>query len=353
MSDLPGVYMDEEYALMAHHPQRDAYSAGRRAQAWRDLQALHDEARETQRIPYQHYIYLLSGDMGDGKSLVAAWMMARLYAQGLKVFSNASLLFGRRVDTMDVYMLEQSLPENCALFMDEAHTLADVYGEQSNRQRLLSNALSMLRKKGVRLLLASAHESRVAMSIRAECDMLLYPRRSRRRPDKPTFPPFCYMTMQSIGPRPWRGRRLGDEWGLGRAGGRIKRRIRRLNPLDLYRSGMLMDSFERPDITAGIQTTADALRREMAQRSDASAAKDQLAVRTDEAETFLRAIWDARQRGEFDEPKYHFRRVADIARAYGSPWDDKETIEFIRLHMAIDSRYKVAIDDFDQFYQTA
>ena len=91
------------------------------------------------------------------------------------------------------------------------------------RNRSLSNSLALIRKKGIILVLASVHDTRVAMSLEAPIDTLLYPRPYRPR-GRLKFPPCCYVRCSLIGPQPFQSGRLGDEYDAPRQLGRPRRR---------------------------------------------------------------------------------------------------------------------------------
>ncbi len=81
----------------------------------------------------------------------------------------------------------------------------------------------LIRKKGIILVLAAVHDSRVAMSLKAPIDTLLYPRPYRPRGCL-RFPPWCYVRCSLIGPQPFQTGRLGDEYDVPRQLGRPRRR---------------------------------------------------------------------------------------------------------------------------------
>ena len=149
-----------------------------------------------------------------------------------------------------------TMDPNSVLWIDEPHLLADVYGEPSIRQRTLSNGFSLLRKMGVRVIFSTVHEERTARSLKAHIQTMVYPRRYRPA-TKPKFPPWCYLRLTLIGPNPFAGRRLSDEWGIPRPQGdcRVVERPP-IPPLDIYETAKLIDSWEKPDILEGIRTSA-------------------------------------------------------------------------------------------------
>ncbi len=94
------------------------------------------------------------------------------------------------------------------------------------------------------------------MSLKGPIDTLIYPRPYRPH-GVPRFPPWCYIQCSLIGPSPFQSGRLGDDYDVPRRLGRPRRKESPPIPLlTIYESAKLMDSWEKPDILAGIQTTA-------------------------------------------------------------------------------------------------
>ena len=65
----------------------------------------------------------------------------------------------------------------------------------------------MPHKKGIVLMIASFHESQVAMSLKRLMDTLIHCPRGRLR-----FPPWCYVRRSMISLQPCQSGRLGDDY---------------------------------------------------------------------------------------------------------------------------------------------
>ena len=177
--------MRREWAGEAHDPQRDAFSAETRLDAYDRLEAQYEENREAhQRRGYQHAVFMLSGDVGCGKTA----MGAKARAAGMTVYSTASYLFGQRINAVNAFRFAEDLDDKSFVFIDEAHSPADRYAEMSVRNRSLSNSFALIRKKGIIVVMASVHEGRVAPSMKSTIDSLIYPRTYRPR-RRMRFPP--------------------------------------------------------------------------------------------------------------------------------------------------------------------
>ena len=195
--------MRREWAGEAHDPQRDAFSAETRLDAYDRLEAQYEENREAhQRRGYQHAVFMLSGDMGCGNTA----MGAKARAAGMTVYSTASYLFGQRVNAGNAFRFAEDLEDKSFVFIDEAHSPADRYAEMSVRNRSLSNSFALIRKKGIIVVMASVHEGRVAPSMKSTIDSLIYPRTCQPR-RRMRFPPGA--TSGAASSRPSHSGRAG------------------------------------------------------------------------------------------------------------------------------------------------
>lgn len=348
---LCGVPMSREWAGEAHDEKRDAFSKKMRLTAWDKLEEEFQDYKDLDR-PYQDSVVMLSADRGEGKTLIAGLMGARARAQGMEVFSNASFLFGTRITAEEVFTFAESLPDNCFIFLDEAHTLVDRYSEQSLRNRTLANSLSLLRKKGCRMVLASVHEETVAMSLKSNVQSLVIPRKYRPS-GRPKFPPWCYVRTILIGPDPFRGRRLSDSWGVPRPRGPTRKITRPpIEPLMLYEAAKLIDTWEKPSILAGINTTADKIREQGGQTT-----QQKIEARLEEVnvnrQSFLAALATDMSAGNvYSEQKtVDWRVIALAAQRGGFIGDDKAAKEVMKLIPGLmNTRYAVRIEILETFF---
>ena len=240
-----------------------------------------------------------------------------------------------------------TMDPNSVLWIDEPHLLADVYGEPSIRQRTLSNGFSLLRKMGVRVIFSTVHEERTARSLKAHIQTMVYPRRYRPS-TKPKFPPWCYLRMTLIGPNPFAGRRLSDEWGIPRPQGdcRVVERPP-IPPLDIYETAKLIDSWEKPDILEGIRTSAQDIKNSVGQMSQAQTMEAEQVAEQALKETLATAINSGFDFGQHDpRPRPIFwQKLLRVARQYGWQGNDKEGRTMLRILCGYDSQYRVKITD--------
>lgn len=347
-----GVKMTEDFARMAHGGDKDSYSLDARLNAYREVERIH-LANVNKRRARGHEVFFISGDMGTGKTLLATVMLLPAYLAGAEVYSTTSLLFGYRVDPELVFTFAEFLPPGSYLFIDEAHVYADRYGENSIRQRTLSSSVTMLRKRGIRMILASANEPQVAGSLKQHVETLIYPRITKWRDGMDGYPTWCYLDLAILGPSPWQGRRMGDEWGgVGRHNGQTRLKFTpTLNPRAVYQAGKLLDTWAQPQIAAGILTSGAAIRRRLlgADGAPVTGAEKALAIE-DQARDLLKAIYDAIIGGIPNPLKkagrrsnLHYRAMANVARGGGWEGDDSEASKCFKVLNIMNSQYEVRV----------
>ena len=347
-----GVKMTADFAAAAWDPERDAFTKQNRVDAWDRIEDRH-QARKDLKKPFNHSALMVSGDMGVGKSLIAGRYAAHYYEQGMSVYSNASLLFGTRIVATELYTFIEQMEPNSVLWIDEPHLLADRYGENSIRQRSLSNCMSLLRKMGIRVIFSTVHEERTAYSLKGPVETLIYPQRYRPRTRHPKFPPWCYVQCTLIGPNPFQGRRMSDEWGIVRPQGECRKVVRPpIPPLQIYQTAKLIDSWEKPDILEGIRTTAQDIRNGVGRLS-----QEQVLSAAAQAEQFFKeCIANAINMGhDFGNRPLPWQQVVRAAKSYGWRGEDKAGLKILKvvLKSGLDSQYKVRIPDLMDLFTFA
>ena len=264
---LPGIHVTpDHFEELGLHPDplnRDVHALQARTDQWERTEALHEEHRENPLYSDHYGLWLVSAPMGKGKTLSCADRLRReFYEMGVPVFHTGSLLFGNRLSVIEGYTFPDIIPPGSAVFIDEVHAYVERYAEASLRQRTLSQATTSLRKIQATVLGASASEWTVGMSYKAACKWLTYP--SQWHPESGyRFPPWCYIKLTSVGPQPWRGKMLGEEYGAVDMPPLRRRIVRRLEPSEVWSTSKLVDTFDRVPIGAGYQTSADAIRKAM------------------------------------------------------------------------------------------
>ena len=255
----------------AGDPERDVFSPAQRLRVWDELDALHHE-NQNRRQPYKDWNILLFGEKGDGKTNIASFIAMGLYAQGLKVYSTASLLFGERISAKEFYVFADSIEPNSVLVVDELHTYDEGVAHSSRRQRVMASGMALARKNGIRFLGITTHERRLSPMTKEQFQFAIRPLRhdprvyQGKRGLRPTgqtykFPPYCYVLPQIFrepyGP-------LGSNTLLQLHNIERRRSYHwiggQFNPLGIYRASMMQDTWETVDIFAGMNVDAAAMR---------------------------------------------------------------------------------------------
>ena len=337
--------MRREWAGEAHDPQRDAFSAETRLDAYDRLEAQYEENREAhQRRGYQHAVFMLSGDVGCGKTAIATAMGAKARAAGMTVYSTASYLFGQRINAVNAFRFAEDLEDKSFVFIDEAHSPADRYAEMSVRNRSLSNSFALIRKKGIIVVMASVHEGRVAPSMKSTIDSL------HLSPDLPAqeadaLSPLVLHPVQH---------HRAPAIPVGAVGRRVRRAPADSKPaptgdaapppLVIYEAAKLMDSWEKPNILAGIQTSAAKI-KDSQQREEGTPQEQQqqMGKRQERILEFFSGVAKALNSGyKFPETtNLEWKLVVNVARQFGWVGEDKEALDIIKTVLGLTSQYKV------------
>ena len=203
-------------------------------------------------------LYILTADMGDGKTLYVTHITRAFYRAGWNVYSTSSLLFGQRMAPEQAYAFPDFVEPGSVVFVDEIHVLVERYAGNATRQRTWAQAMTALRKEGVVVFGASAYEELIGYEAKMSAAAVGYPQRWYPQ-DPMTAPPWCYVTIGWWGPRPWRNETLGEREGIVRRGRKRKHWVTP-NPYGLYQDARTFDSWERVDIGAGMAVTAEVMR---------------------------------------------------------------------------------------------
>ena len=196
-------------------------------------------------------VYLFTGGVGAGKTTIAAVFARMAYGKGVPVFSNISTLFGYHVDVLDLYLFATKAPPYSVLIVDELHAVLSRYRQSSLAAQQMIQSLAAVRKRRLTILGCTAQEFNVSTDFKASIDMQIYPRRRYNIPEEGArdslgrfYPGWAHVDVDVIGPKPYRGRTLGDEWGIDVYGGEVKKRTLSFPPALIYEAACLQFSFE-------------------------------------------------------------------------------------------------------------
>ena len=116
-------------------------------------------------------------------------------------------------------------------------------------------------------------------------------------------------------------------------------------PLVIYEAAKLMDSWEKPNIPAGIQTTAAKIRNE--QQEEEGTPQEQQQQQMDQQQkkvmAFFGGVAKALNSGyKFPETtNLEWKLVVNVARQFGWVGEDKEALDIIKTVLGLTSQYKV------------
>ena len=283
---MPGRFLGPDVirSMVADTLHRDVYSERDRLDAWNTVNEMHLWAREhNPGIPNNHGIYLLSAELGGGKSLWAIAAALTAYAhRAVPVFSSESMgaLFGWQLPLEDVYRFPDVVAPGSIVLIDEISALADTYSGQANRGRVLHAGMTSFRKGGNLALTATAAESQLAWQLRVAMAAVIepyvqLPRKKVLRGYSETgtphfgvmtarehelrYPKFCYLRARAL-IQPWQGRRAWEDYRQEQARARARNPRRRgrqwrteevrcLDPFAYDLAARLYDTFTRVPIS--------------------------------------------------------------------------------------------------------
>ena len=280
-----GVRMTDEHAELAHDPDVDHFSADQRVAMWRSLQAQHEDAKKAihagqYRPAHDHWCMVIAGDQGDHKTHDMAAILAAMYCRGIDVITNASLMFGVRADAVHIVTFANVMPRHFGMGIDEAHNVASIYRENSDRNYYFVNGLAYARKLDAKVLLASAFDRRISRSAKDAARSVLVPSEAPL-PENAQYPPWCYVWDNAIMPFPYSDRGARDEHGMPSRYGRARPMTRGLHsPKMMYHAAKLMDTFETPDLGFALEATAAEIRKAL--QGDVDAAMSEAEIEAEE-----------------------------------------------------------------------
>ena len=233
--------------------RNDSISQGERLNARRRIDYYREHNAGTEP-PYDYGVHLICGPRRVGKSTLAGAMGMIYHQYGRNVVSNIGLLYGYRVDVMDLYLMATRAPTDTVIIIDEIHAMLSRYAQNALKARMLIEALAGVGKKGLTVIGISQQEHNVSMDFKAECDWIHYPsRRIPRRNDagRSIYPPWAWLKDEIIGPHPVRGKSIGEQYDIDVYGPPPRKDTRTLNPATIYEAAKLQYTFD--DIPFGEQ----------------------------------------------------------------------------------------------------
>ena len=272
IEDQAGLYMGREILndFKRDPLGRDKFTVEERIREWEETEGLYHEHKDAPlpldlaylRIP-AYGVHLMAGEMGEGKTLVAAWIGRHFRRRGWNVFSTAGFLFGQRLSLVEAYSFPEKVTPGAFIFVDEVHTYVDRFSSNSVRSRTFGQSSTAMRKEQITCLGASANSHMVGWEYRGATECVLVPRRwYPPRGRKLRAPPFCHLGLSKLFPFPYKRKdQLLLDAGLVRGNERLIARWRPA-PTELMAAAMLMDSFESVTIGENFDLGAAAMKEE-------------------------------------------------------------------------------------------
>ena len=250
----------------------DVFSIAQRVQAAKWLVAAYEANRQRPVYPpvwFKPGLYILSGDMGYGKTLGAVsfavlWMMC-----GWPSFSaNGGLCFGKSLAPAQVYAFPEFLTRGSICVADEIHAIYGRYEGLTVRGRTMAQATASFRKERIYTFGATAREWMLGGDLKAAVRGVGYPFEMHPK-SKPIAPPWAYKGIKWYYPDPWRGtqyRELHDKDEQHREP--CERHTQTLHPYSLFTAAKHYNSWEKITLDYGGDLGASKFRNAVSGREE-------------------------------------------------------------------------------------
>ena len=303
LDELPGATITPEMVgdLGLDPFGRDDFSIDQKVQAARYINAAY-EANRHRPIPppfttfFGPGLYVLSGDVGDGKTLVAVSLAVEWMIHGWPAYSaNGGLAFGKALEPAQVYAFPDYVTKGAIVVADELHSIYGRSEGMSVRGRTMAQGTAAFRKEEIYAFGCTAREWMLGGDLKAAVRGLGYPKAAVPK-GKLYAPPWAYRQVQWHYPDPWRGKQFREqrepdreyrepcrEWTMG------------LHPYSVYRAARHYNSWEKIELDYGGDLDAGKFRSQAFGKGAKANAKPQL---SDEAVGLTILDWFVQ--GDFD-----------------------------------------------------
>ena len=160
-------------------------------------------------------LHTFFGPRRSGKTLLSGIAAKRWYEYGGGLFTNVGFGFGHRLaGAVDLLALRRSPPWTWWM-VDEAHQALSKFRQGTRYQRSFVGALAAMGKQRACCSLISSQEWAFGMDVKAEVKWNCYPRRRNVTGAAGVYlPQFLGTYGHLVGPRPWRGRTMADDYKI-------------------------------------------------------------------------------------------------------------------------------------------
>ena len=161
-------------------------------------------------------LHAFFGPRRSGKTLLDGIAAKRWYEYGGQLLTNVGFGFGYRLaGAVDLLALRRSPPWTWWM-VDEAHMAISKFRQGTLYQRSFIGALAAMGKQQALCSLISSQEWSFGSDVKSEVKYLVYPQKRPLRNPKGGgwLPEFLGTYGKLIGPRPWRGHTMADDYGI-------------------------------------------------------------------------------------------------------------------------------------------
>lgn len=245
MESMTAHLLRPEDVLKETPDDRDIYTLAQASEMLAEVELIHQQAKTmpldwtTQSIREFYHrwwsqINLVSGLRGKGKSLLAIYIALMFYMRGHLVFSNIGARFGYLLVGPSIYGIAR-LPQHAVVVLDEGHIIFNKWTQMTSRQRAGTGGIANLRKRMISVIMPTSQEYNMGMDVMSELGYVWYPRqkapvRSQSYEDGTNRKDFisydwANLIVEYVGPRPVRGKFIGEEYGISVSGPKPRRRV--------------------------------------------------------------------------------------------------------------------------------
>ena len=178
----PGRTMGEEDVMKASGDRRDWFRFHHRRvaaeRAWDDFSSARTRRENDVKAGFDWNQILVLGDYGAKKTTAAIHLARHYFGQGHAVFSNASCLFGWRLEREQMYTAIGFMPKNSVLLIDESSAALSSRVGHGIAVSSFGEMNLNVRKQNCIVLYVSAQDWQIAPTIRRDCKEVWMPVKS-------------------------------------------------------------------------------------------------------------------------------------------------------------------------------
>ena len=178
MSEWPGRIVGRKDLMMASGDPRDWFRYRHREQAYEEAWLEFADARNRRKDFMADFSWnqiLVLGDYGSGKTTLGTHLARQFFGLGHPVFSNASCLFGWRLEHEQMYTAMGFMPKSSVLLIDESSAALAARVGHSIAVTSFSEMNLNVRKQNCVVVYMSAQDWQISANIRRDCKEVWMP----------------------------------------------------------------------------------------------------------------------------------------------------------------------------------